>query len=55
MTGSNSDSSGVFGSMRTLIDSRQTVLPKRLVEPGPTPEQLDALARWPPPRPTTGC
>ena len=32
-----------FAVVRALIGSRQTVLPKRLVEPGPTTEQLDAL------------
>jgi nitroreductase len=32
-----------FAVVRALIGSRQTVLPKRLVEPGPTPAQLDAL------------
>ena len=37
------DASGAFGIVRTLIGSRQTVLPKRLVEPGPSVEQLDAL------------
>jgi nitroreductase len=29
--------------VHSLIGSRQTVLPRRLVEPGPTPGQLDAL------------
>ncbi|MDP2007559.1 MAG: nitroreductase family protein [Rubrivivax sp.] len=29
--------------MRELIESRQTVLPKRLVEPGPTAAELQAL------------
>ena len=32
-----------FSVVSALIGSRQTVLPKRLVEPGPTAEQLDAL------------
>jgi nitroreductase len=32
-----------FAIVRALIGSRQTVLPKRLVEPGPTPEQLEQL------------
>jgi nitroreductase len=35
--------SEAFSVVRALIGSRQTVLPKRLVEPGPTAEQLDAL------------
>lgn len=34
---------GLFATVRTLIESRQTVLPKRLVEPGPTPDQLQTL------------
>lgn len=34
---------GVFDSVRELIASRQTVLPKRLVEPGPTPAELQML------------
>lgn len=34
---------GLFATVRTLIESRQTVLPKRLVEPGPTPAELQAL------------
>jgi nitroreductase len=38
-----SEQSETFGIVRALISSRQTVLPRRLVEPGPTPEQLDAL------------
>ena len=33
----------VFAAMRSLIDSRMTVRPKRLLEPGPTSQQLDAL------------
>ncbi len=32
-----------FAIVRALINSRQTVLPKRLVEPGPTPAQLQML------------
>jgi len=32
-----------FAIVRALIGSRQTVLPKRLVEPGPTPDQLEQL------------
>jgi nitroreductase len=32
-----------FALVRALIGSRQTVLPKRLVEPGPSPGQLDQL------------
>jgi nitroreductase len=35
---------GEVGALvHALIGSRQTVLPRRLVEPGPTPGQLDAL------------
>lgn len=37
------DADGVFATVRTLIQSRQTVLPKRLVDPGPTPAELQAL------------
>jgi nitroreductase len=37
------DDHDTFAVVRALIASRQTVLPKRLVEPGPTPEQLDTL------------
>lgn len=37
------ESSDVFAVVHSLIGSRQTVLPRRLVEPGPTPGQLDAL------------
>lgn len=33
----------VFNAVRELIESRQTVLPKRLVEPGPTPAELQSL------------
>lgn len=33
----------VFALAQALIHSRQSVLPKRLVEPGPTPAQLDEL------------
>ncbi len=33
----------VFTTVRELIESRQTVLPKRLVEPGPTPAELQML------------
>ncbi|MBK6472419.1 MAG: nitroreductase family protein [Betaproteobacteria bacterium] len=33
----------VFATVRELIESRQTVLPKRLVEPGPTPAELQML------------
>ncbi|MBA4176323.1 MAG: nitroreductase [Leptothrix sp. (in: Bacteria)] len=33
----------VFATVRALIESRQTVLPKRLVDPGPTPDELQAL------------
>lgn len=32
-----------FRSAQALIDSRQNVSPKRLVEPGPNPQQLEAL------------
>jgi nitroreductase len=34
---------GVFATVRDLIESRQTVLPKRLVEPGPTADELQQL------------
>ncbi|MDO9073039.1 MAG: nitroreductase family protein [Rubrivivax sp.] len=37
------DTDGVFATVRELIESRQTVLPKRLVEPGPTPAELQSL------------
>jgi nitroreductase len=37
------DEGEVFAAVRTLIGSRQTVLPRRLVDPGPSPAQLDAL------------
>jgi len=46
MTDPNADArdpSEVFAVVCALIGSRQTVLPRRLVEPGPTVEQLDAL------------
>ena len=33
----------VFSAARALIASRQNVSPKRLDEPGPSPQQLDAL------------
>jgi nitroreductase len=39
------DDGEMFDTVRTLIVSRQTVLPKRLVEPGPTPAQLDELLK----------
>jgi nitroreductase len=32
-----------FGFARTLIETRRNVSPKRLVEPGPSPEQFEAL------------
>jgi nitroreductase len=32
-----------FGSARTLIETRRNVSPKRLVEPGPSPQQFEAL------------
>ena len=35
--------SEVFDIARALIDSRQNVSPRRLFEPGPTPEELEAL------------
>jgi nitroreductase len=38
-----SEKSETFGVVRALISSRQTVLPRRLTEPGPTTEQLEAL------------
>jgi nitroreductase len=37
-----SDADG-FGLARALIETRQNVSPKRLVEPGPSPQQLEAL------------
>ena len=37
------EQSETFSVVRALIGSRQTVLPRRLVEPGPTTEQLEAL------------
>jgi len=37
------EESEAFAIVRALIVSRQTVLPKRLVSPGPTPHQLHAL------------
>ena len=39
------DDDDAFAWVQALIDSRQTVLPRHLVEPGPTPGQLDALLR----------
>lgn len=39
----DTDADTVFTTVRELIESRQTVLPKRLVEPGPTPAELQAL------------
>lgn len=33
----------LFGIARALIESRQNVSPKRLVEPGPSPQQVEAL------------
>jgi nitroreductase len=33
----------IFPLVQALIESRETVLPRCLVEPGPTPAQLDAL------------
>ncbi len=41
--GLGGDAGDTFAMVSALIGSRQTVLPKRLVEPGPTPEQLEAL------------
>lgn len=32
-----------FGLARTLIETRRNVSPKRLVEPGPSPQQFEAL------------
>ena len=32
-----------FATVRSLIESRQTVLPKRLADPGPTADELQAL------------
>ena len=37
------DDGETFAVVSALIASRQTVLPKRLVAPGPTPAQLEAL------------
>lgn len=37
------DPGDLFDLVQSLIESRQSVLPKRLFAPGPTPEQLDAL------------
>jgi len=37
------DVADIFATVRELIESRQTVLPKRLVEPGPTPAELQML------------
>jgi nitroreductase len=37
------DRGDLFATVRDLIESRQTVLPKRLVEPGPTPAELQML------------
>jgi nitroreductase len=37
------EQSEAFSVVCALIGSRQTVLPKRLVEPGPTAGQLEAL------------
>jgi nitroreductase len=37
------DLGDVFATVRDLIESRQSVLPKRLVDPGPTPAELLAL------------
>lgn len=39
----NTAGDDTFAVVRALIGSRQTVLPKRLVEPGPTPAQLQML------------
>jgi len=37
------DVADVFATVRELIESRQTVLPKRLVEPGPSADELTML------------
>jgi nitroreductase len=37
------DAGDLFANVRELIESRQSVLPKRLIEPGPTPAELQAL------------
>lgn len=34
---------GLFGIAQALIESRQNVSPRRLVEPGPSPQQFEAL------------
>jgi nitroreductase len=39
----DTDRDAVFASVCALIESRQTVLPRRLVAPGPNAEQLQAL------------
>ena len=45
----------VFASARALICSRQNVSPKRLVEPGPSDEQLGALLSLAAAAPDHGC
>ena len=49
------DDGEAFAVVRALIASRQTVLPKRLVEPGPTPAQLEALLALAADAPDHGC
>ena len=44
-----------FASARALIGSRQNVSPKRLVEPGPSDEQLGALLSLAAAAPDHGC
>jgi len=50
-----SDEGQEFAVVRELIASRQTVLPKRLVEPGPSAEQLEQLLRLAADAPDHGC
>jgi nitroreductase len=40
---SATNAESIFATVRDLIESRQTVLPKRLAEPGPTPAELQLL------------
>ena len=55
MFASARDDGDAFAMVSALIASRQTVLPKRLVEPGPTPDQLDDLLRLAADAPDHGC
>jgi nitroreductase len=49
------DDGEAFAVVSALIASRQTVLPKRLVEPGPSPAQLQALLALAADAPDHGC